>query len=542
MTTELRIEGMTCDHCAETVRRSLERLPGVRAEVSSSEGLARVDTDGRASGAELVAAVAGAGFSSAPSASPPKVRTGQDGDGLHVVVIGSGSGAFAAAIRATERGARVTMIERDLLGGTCVNVGCVPSKILLRGAHAVHTQREHPFAGVERIRPSVDRAAMVAQQQERVAELRRAKYEDLLAGNPAIELLRGSATFQDANTLRIEGSDGSERTLRADRILIATGASPAVPPISGLSAVPFWTSTEALVAEELPRHLVVLGGSLVAVELAQAFRRLGAEVTLMARSTLLSKEDPALGAGLAEALEGEGMKVLLHTVPASVRHDASGFHLDTARGVVSGDRLLLGTGRSPNTARLGLEQVGVATRGDAILVDEHLRTNVPGIYAVGDCTNLPQFVYVAAAAGTRAAINMTGGDATLDLETMPAVAFTDPQVAWVGRSEAEARGLGLAVESRTLPLDNVPRALANFDTRGFVKLVAEAGSGRLLGAQVLAAEGGEVIQAAALALRARMTVHDLADQLFPYLTMVEGLKLAAQTFTRDVKQLSCCAG
>ena len=542
MNVALRIEGMTCDHCEETVRGALGRLPGVRAEVSFAEGLAHVGSDGRASRADLVAAVAAADFSVAPSASTSNAGTSRDGDGLHVAIIGSGSGAFAAAIRAAERGARVTMIEAGMVGGTCVNVGCVPSKILLRGAHLAHTQREHPFAGVGRTRPLIDRVAMVAQQQERVAELRRAKYEDLVAGNPAIELGRGFAAFEDAQTLRIASPDGSARALRADRFLIATGASPKVPPIPGLVDLPFWTSTEALVAEELPQHLVVLGGSLVAVELAQAFQRLGAEVTLMARSTLLSKEDPALGAGLADALEGEGMKVMLHTVPTSVRHDASGFHLETAHGVISGDRLLVGAGRSPNTARLGLEHVGVATSGGAILVDDHLRTNVPDVYSVGDCTNLPQFIYVAAAAGTRAAINMTGGDATLELATMPAVAFTDPQVAWVGLSEAEASRRGLAVESRTLALENVPRALVNFDTRGFVKLVAEAGSGRLLGAQVLAAEGGEVIQTAALALRAGMTVHDLADQLFPYLTMVEGLKLAAQTFTRDVKQLSCCAG
>jgi mercuric reductase len=542
MNVDLRIEGMTCDHCAETVGRALGRLPGVRAEVSFAEGLAHVDTDGRASRAELEAAVAAAGFAVAPRAATSNAETSGHGDGLHVAIIGSGSGAFAAAIRAAERGARVTMIEAGTVGGTCVNVGCVPSKTLLRGAQAAHAQREHPFAGVGRARPLIDRATMVAQQQERVAELRKAKYEDLVAGNPAIDLMRGSAAFEDARTLRIESADGSARALRADRILIATGASPAVPSIPGLMDVPFWTSTEALVAEELPKHLVVVGGSLVAIELAQAFRRLGAEVTLMARSTLLSQEDPALGAGLAEALTGEGMKVLLDTVPTSVRHDANGFHLDTAHGVVSGDRLLLGTGRSPNTARLGLEHVGVATRGGAILVDEHLQTNVPNVYAVGDCTTLPQFVYVAAAAGTRAAINMTGGDATLDLATMPAVAFTDPQVAWVGLSEVAARRLGFEAESRTLPLENVPRALVNFDTRGFVKLVAEAATGRLLGAQVLAAEGGEVIQAAALAMRARMSVHDLADQLYPYLTMVEGLKLAAQTFTRDVKQLSCCAG
>ena len=169
-------------------------------------------------------------------------------------------------------------------------------------------------------------------------------------------------------------------------------------------------------------------------------------------------------------------------------------------------------------------------------------TSALDIYAAGDCTDQPQFVYVAAAAGTRAAINMTGGEAALDLTAMPTVVFTDPQVATVGLSEAEAHDKGIETVSRTLSLDNVPRALANFDTRGFIKIVAEAGSLRLLGVQAVAPEAGEIIQTAAIASRARMTVQDLADQLFPYLTMVEGLKLCAQTFTKDVKQLSCCAG
>jgi len=332
MKVELRIEGMTCAHCAESLSRALGELPGVRAEVSFAERAARIETDGRVSTAELVAAIGASGYSAVHVEAVARAAPEVDGRGLHIAILGSGSGAFAAALRAAERGARVTMIEAGTVGGTCVNFGCVPSKILLRGAHVAHTQREHPFAGVGRTRPLIDRLAMVEQQQERVAELRRAKYEDLVAGNPAIELVRGFAAFEDAQTLRIASSDGSARALRADRFLIATGASPAVPPIPGLMDVPFWTSTEALVAEELPQHLVVLGGSLVAVELAQAFQRLGAEVTLMARSTLLSKEEPALGAGLAEALEGEEMKVLLHTVPTSVRHDASGFHLETAHG------------------------------------------------------------------------------------------------------------------------------------------------------------------------------------------------------------------
>jgi mercuric reductase len=298
-----------------------------------------------------------------------------------------------------------------------------------------------------------------------------------------------------------------------------------------------------LIAEESPAHLIVYGGSVVALELAQAYLRLGSRITLVARGTLLSKEDPAIGEGLKAALMEEGMRVLTDTVVKSVRFDGKAFELETSTGLISGDKLLVATGRKPNTAGLGLDRAGVALDASgAIVVDDHLRTSVQHIFAVGDCTTAPQFVYVAAAAGTRAAINITGGDVALDLYVVPAVVFTDPQVATVGLTEAQARKLGKETDSRTLTLDNVPRALANFDTRGFIKLVADKNTGHLLGAQVFAGEGGEIIQTAALAIRNRMTVADLAGQLFPYLTMVEGLKLCAQTFTKDVKQLSCCAG
>jgi len=217
--------------------------------------------------------------------------------------------------------------------------------------------------------------------------------------------------------------------------------------------------------------------------------------------------------------------------------------LATNHGELHADRLLVATGRTPNTRSLGLEAAGVTINAQgAVEIDAGMHTSTPRIYAAGDCTDQPQFVYVAAAAGTRAAINMTGGDATLDLTVMPAVVFTDPQIATVGQSEEQAHRSGIETDSRTLTLDNVPRALVNFDTRGFIKLVIEAGSDRLIGVQAVAPEAGELIQAAALAIRAQMTVQELADQLFPYLTMVEGLKLAAQTFSKNVKQLSCCAG
>ena len=469
-------------------------------------------------------------------------------EGLHIAIVGTGSAAFATAIKAVEEGAQVTLIEGgEVIGGTCVNTGCVPSKIFIRGAHIAHLQGHHAMAGIPLNTPDIDRPAMVAQQQEWVEKLRYAKYENILENNPGITLLRGMARFQDANTLLVTRSDGDEQRVRADRVLLAVGARAAVPDITGLADTPFWTSTEALVADTIPQHLIVLGGSVVALELAQAFRYLGSKVSILARSTLLSKEDPVIGTGLQQVFADEGINVVFNTVTNAVSHNGQQFTLVTNNGEFCADQLLVATGREANITALALDKAGVETDAQgAIITDDHMRTNVKHIYAAGDCTHQPQFVYVAAAAGTCAARNMTGGNEALDLSIMPAVIFTHPQVGTVGLSVQQATAQGLAVESRTLGLENVPRALVNMNKselkNGFIKLVAEKDTGRILGCQVLAAEGGEIIQSAALAMRNGMSIQDLAGQLFPYLTMVEGLKLCAQIFSKDIAQLSCCAG
>ncbi len=556
----LHIDGMTCASCAEHVREALEKVPGVRsASVSYPRRRAEVEADADMNHGPLVAAMAALGYRARVSDTPNKAAGllgkalgwlgsepshGGGERALHVAVIGSGGAAMAAALKAVERGARVTLIERSTIGGTCVNVGCVPSKIMIRAAHIAHLRRESPFdAGLPPTPPSILRERLLAQQQGRVDALRHAKYEGILQSTPAITVLHGEARFMNENCLTVQLAEGGERTVAFDRCLIATGASPALPPIPGLKGTPYWTSTEALASDAIPSRLAVIGSSVVAVELAQAFARLGSQVTILARSTLLFREDPAVAEAVTAAFRAEGIEVLEHVQASRVAHAEEEFILTTDRGELRADKLLIATGRAPNTRTLNLEAAGIEVNPQgAILVSHTMRTSAPHIYAAGDCTDQPQFVYVAAAAGTRAAINMTGGDATLDLTAMPAVVFTDPQVATVGYSEAQARHDGVETDSRTLTLDNVPRALANFDTRGFIKLVAEAGTGRLIGVQAVAPEAGELIQTAVLAIRNRMTVQELADQLFPYLTMVEGLKLAAQTFNKDVKQLSCCAG
>ena len=540
----LRVTGMTCEHCARTVEKTLNGLSGVRAKVAYDRGTAQIDGADGLDLAALRAALAPHGYGLETLAGDGTRGAAIPHGGLHIAIIGSGGAAFAAAIRAAEAGARVTMIERgEVIGGTCVNVGCVPSKITLRAAEIRHERGHHPFAGIAHSEEAVDRGALLAQLRGRVEELRGAKYQKIIDDNPGIALLRGDARFEDARTLAITARTGEVTRLTPDRILIATGAAPMIPPVPGLTDTPYWTSTEALFAEELPARLAVIGSSFVALELAQAYRRLGVDVTVLARSTLLTRDDPELGAALQQAFEIEGIRVLGETEARHAAYRDGRFIVDTDAGQIEAERLLVATGRRPNTEGLGLDAAGVETnRAGAIVVDDHMRTSAAHIYAAGDCSTMPQLVYVAAAAGTRAAVNMTGGEASLDLSVVPAVIFTDPSVATVGLDEGQARAAGIETIARRLDLENVPRALANFDTRGFVKLVAEAGSNRLIGAQILAHNAGEMIQTAALAIRHRMTVQELGDTLFPYLVMNEGIKLAAQTFTKDVKQLSCCAG
>lgn len=565
---ELQVSGMTCDHCAGAVEQALAGVPGVKGSiVSYAHGRARVEAGDGVDEQALLSAVQARGYSAQLlrneedriAKGTPTGRLGRGGTTesvrptrnagaptrLRVAIIGSGGAAFAAAIRAAEEGAQVTMIERGTTGGTCVNVGCVPSKIMIRSAHIAHLRQESPFDAGLPPAPSlwVDRAALLKQQQDRVVELRHTKYERIVQTNPNVNLTSGTASFLDAQTLCVVGEDGAEQNIGFDRAFIATGASPIIPPVPGLAGTPYWTSVEALAADSVPPRLTVIGSSAVAVELAQAYARLGSRVTILARRTLLAHEDPEIGVAMSKVFADEGIRILERTQAERVAFQHGEFVLSASAGEVRSEKLLVATGRAANTASLNAHAAGVELdERSSVVVDEHLRTSNPNIYAGGDCTSQPQFVYVAAAAGTRAAINMMGGDAALDLIAMPAVIFTDPQIATVGLTEAQARQAGVETDSRTLTLDNLPRALVNFDTRGFIKLVAEAGSGRLLGAQIVAAQGGEVVQAAALAIRNRMTVRDLGDQLFPYLTMVEGLKLCAQTFFKDVKQLSCCAG
>lgn len=570
---ELEVGGMTCQGCLDQVREALEAVPGVTsAEVSLEAELAAVRAPETTPTADLVAAVEEAGYDARPRRGstvgtakdrPPAEHgsdeagtpNGEDGEERHLLVIGGGSAAFAAAIRAAELGARATIVERGVMGGTCVNRGCVPSKTLIRAAQVHHHRRHHPFDGLPAGDGTVEMGALTEQKRELVERLRSSKYRDVLSSYPEVEYFEGEARFSGPEEVAVERSGGGGRRFPAERIVIATGARPRTPDLPGLHALAdgaVWTNEEALEAEQVPERLVVAGAGPVGVELAQLFARLGSRVTLAAPQ-LVPPADPDLSGALVGHLREEGLQVAtgarVEAVEGADRNGTAGVAVaedeEGRRDRLPFDRLLLATGREANTDALNLEAVGFETAGRGFLpVDDRLRTNRPGVFAAGDCTSQPAFVNVAAKAGTVAAENALGGDRRLDLSAVPAVVFTDPQLAWAGLTEREARVRHgeEAVDVRTLAMAEVPRALANRDSRGRIKLVASAGTGRLLGAHVLSPQAGEVIQTAVLALKAGLSVDDLADTLFPYLTEVEGLKLAAQSFTRSVDELSCCAG
>ncbi|EPJ44599.1 MAG: putative mercuric reductase [Osedax symbiont Rs2] len=540
------IQGMSCTGCARAIEVALNALPEViSVKVSFADSTAQVSTAEQFSSAQVITAIEALNYTvQLQDKAADKALLDKAADKLKIVIIGSGSAAFACAIKAAKNAAQVTIVEAsDTIGGCCVNVGCVPSKILIRAAQLAQQQRNNPFSGLGNREPLLDRALLARQQQLRVDELRAAKYQHILETNPALSLVHGRAHLAPEGGVIVTDSKGSERHLAADKILIATGSTPTIPAISGLHQTPYWTSTEALFATKLPDHLLVLGSSVVALEIAQAYRRLGSKVTIVARHTLLYSQEPELGMQLAKCFVSEGIDILHNTQALSISHDGQQFAMQTNKQLLHADKLLVSTGRHANTEQLNLAALGVVTDSSgAIKVNQQMQTSNNNIYAAGDCATMAQYVYVAAAAGSKAALNMTGTEAQLDLSSMPAVIFTDPQVATVGLTEQRAKELQIKTDSRCLSLEHVPRALANFQTEGFVKLVCDAQSGRLLGAQILAENASEMIQTAVLAIANKMTVTDLANQLFPYLTMVEGIKLCAQTFTTEVTELSCCAG
>jgi mercuric reductase len=460
-----------------------------------------------------------------------------------LAVIGAGSAGFSAAITAAEQGAQVALIGHGVIGGTCVNIGCVPSKTLIRAAETQHQANAAArFAGIRAKGQVDDWAVTIQQKDELVSSLRQSKYADLFPAYNNISYVEGQARLAEGG-VAINGD-----LLKARRLVITTGARPAVPSIPDLDAVDYLTSTSALSLEALPKSLLVIGAGYIGAELAQMFARLGVKVTMVCRSHLLPTAEREISDALSGYFRDEGIMLECGVTYKRARQTNAGAVLVvTCEGrdkTLTAERILVATGRAPNVEGLGLKDAEIAQRANgSIQVDDRMQTTRPGVYAAGDVTGQDQFVYMAAYSAKLAAKNaLNGNSLRYDNTAMPVVVFTDPQVASVGLTERAARAAGHQVRVSVLPLDAVPRALAARDTRGLIKLVADDGTHKLLGAHILAPEGSDSIQTAALAIRHSLTIDDLAEMIFPYLTTVEGLKLAALGFEKDVAKLSCCAG
>jgi len=473
-------------------------------------------------------------------------------DQADLVILGSGSTAFAAALRAAELGHTAVMTEMRTLGGTCVNRGCLPSKNLIEAARVFWTASHPRYPGLQPVALGLDFARLIRQKDEVVEEYRDRKYASIVADAERIRVIEGQAAFAPDGAVDVNG-----RRIRGRHYLIATGSRPVVPAIEGLDEVPYLTSDLLASKEEgalrdLPRSLVIVGGGYIALELGQMFQRFGTQVTMLERSPrLLQGVEPEAGLAIMEILRDEGVQVETSTLVRRVQRGGQGVLVSGERAGApvryTAERLLIAVGRAPNTDALGLEHVGV--RRDLqgfVMVNEFLRTNVANIWAAGDViggyTGSQLATPVGAHDGGIAARNaLTDDQRAVDHTVIPRTIFTDPQIAMVGLTDEEANRRGHRCNCGTVPMSVVPRAGAIRDTRGLIKMVLDWDTKNVLGVTMVGRDAGEVIHEAAMALRFGASVYDFIDMVHVYPTMAEALKIAAVSFFKDVERLSCCA-
>jgi mercuric reductase len=477
-----------------------------------------------------------------------------EGNHYDLVILGSGSTAFAAALTAQAMGKTAVMTEERTIGGTCVNRGCLPSKNLIEAAKLVFDARNPRYPGLETCGSGlkVDFGALIAQKDEVIRVYREKKYDSLVGGKVAIE--EGKARFLDARTVEVGG-----KHLTGERFLIAAGSRPIIPDIPGLVDAPFLTSDllthgEKAELKALPASLLIVGGGYIALELGQMFARFGSEVTILDRNPQLPAHgyEPEVGRAIGGVFAEEGIVVVTGATVESVRAEGTGIAADVrvgkGRRVFRAERLLVATGRRPNTEAIGLEAAGVAVNaGGEIEVDENLRTRTPHIFAAGDSIGRLQESQMATPVGARqggiAAHNALNGNdlRAFDGRVVPRAIFTDPPIGIVGVTEREVIAAGRRCWCTTLPMELAPRAGAIRDTRGLIKMVADADTGEVLGVSMVGVSASEVIHEAAMGMRFRAKIADFVDLLHVYPTMAEALKIAAIARTKDPRKLSCCA-
>lgn len=547
-TLKLEISGMTCDHCAKTIEKKVSDVEGLASKAVSypeKNGEFQFD-DEKTSSAEIVEAINSTKqYKVIKEISDSKEEQAK----YDLIIIGGGSAAFAAAIKASELEKKVLMINDGLpIGGTCVNVGCVPSKTLIRTAEQLHNANHPNFSGIKPGKTEINFKEVIRQKTELVEDLRQHKYVDVLKDDPNVTILKSYGKLIDKNRVEANGKKYS-----AEKILIATGSTTFVPDIPGLQETGYLTNDTLYDLEKLPQHLIVIGGRYIALENAQMFARLGSKVTILQRSNrILPDEMPDVTETLKEILEepvpsGEGLEIktgvkirLIEKKNGRIFINAS---VKDEEQRIEGTHIFVATGRKGNTKGFGLEELEIEIhKSSFIKTNDFLQTSVPNIYAAGDVTGEYLFVYSAAYEASLAVENMFNEEQKKkDYSVFPWVIFTDPQVAGVGMDENQAYENKIDYEVSTIQLKDVPRSIAARNTKGFIKLIRDKKTDKLIGARILASEGSELLMEISLAIKYGITVKELKQMFHPYLTLSEGIKIAAISFDKDVNKLSCCA-
>jgi mercuric reductase len=460
-----------------------------------------------------------------------------------LVIVGSGSAAFGAALRASEHDAKIAMIERGTIGGTCVNVGCVPSKNLLRAGELRYYDSNREFPGIKPGRTTLDFRRVIEQKNQIVRGLRKEKYSDVLRTLPSAKLFRGKARFVSKTRVKVDGINVEGR-----KFVVASGSSPRILPIPGIDKVDYLTNVEALSLRDRPDSMVIVGGRALGLEFAQMYAHMGTKVTLLQRSErIIPEEEPVISDALRQYLEEEGIKIKTGVQVKQVdEKNEEKVVVARANGrefEVRGDELLMATGREPNTKDLGLELIGVRLRQDgAVKVNREMHTTAHHVWAAGDVIGEPMLETIAAKEGATAAENaLRGTHRKIDFLPVPRAVFTSPQVASVGLTEKGAEEGGYECACRTVEMSKVPKAITIRETRGLIKMVTEARTGRVLGVHILGENAADIIHEGVLAVKYRLTIDDLIDTVHVFPTLAESIKLVAISFRKNLDELSCCA-
>jgi mercuric reductase len=464
-----------------------------------------------------------------------------------LIILGQGAAAFAAAIKSNELDVTAAMVGDSLtpgavVGGTCINVGCVPSKRLITVGTLFHNAANNSFEGIRYGRGILNFRKVVQQKNRLVSRLRKDKYSEVLKNLEHVTYYHGKARFLSRNEISV-----NNETLRAEKFVIATGARASVLPVRGIDEIDYLTNEEALDLRTLPKSMCVIGGRVLGLEFAQMYAQFGTKVTVLQRSDrILPDDEPEISEALARSLSDMQIKIYTGSSIKSVSKKGKNKIIKfTANGKdrrVECEQLLFATGRKPNTDYLDLEKVGVKIddRG-FIIVNKEMHTSAPHIWAAGDVIGEPMLETIAAKEGSVAVQNaFTQEKKEINFNEVPSAVFTYPEVARVGLTEAEANHQGIKCACNTLPMDFVAKAHIIGDTRGLVKLVLNRDNNQIVGVHILAPHAADMIHEGVLAVKHKMTIDDIIDTVHVFPTLSEAIKLAAQSFYKDVGKLSCC--